>query len=233
MAPTLVPGDIVVSVYRRPRLGDIVIARQGGREVIKRVTKILSGKFYLVGDNAHESQDSRHFGSVDAGAILGVLMIHLPLAAAPPKPRTHYASKIAWALAGIILVMTLLHLVRFDKLIPIIDIVLPGDMTWAVAFSCVVVTMEVFALPFLLRMKLSPLARVCGGLCAVLAPLAWTCLTIWALGDFTTTGQFSSYVDITPNWWLLIANYVWLGASYWVLWLLSFDKPFPKLNKTS
>ena len=56
-------------------------------------------------------------------------------------------------LAGIMLVMALLHLVRIDKLIPIIDIALPGDVVWAVTFVCIVATVEVFALPFLLGME--------------------------------------------------------------------------------
>jgi signal peptidase I len=231
MAPTLGSGDIVVSARRIPLPGDIVIARQNGREVIKRVTKISDGQFYLVGDNSFESQDSRHFGSVPSSAILGVIMIYLPSAVAPPEPRTPYASKVAWALAGIMLVMVFLHLVRIDKLIPIIDTVLPGGLAWAVAFVCIVVTTEVFALPFLLGMKLSPLARICGGLCAVFAPLAWASLSVWAIGGYATTGQFSSYLNVMPTWWLLIANYLWLGVSYWVLWLLSYDKSFSRLSR--
>jgi len=230
MAPTLVPGDIVMTTRRKPRVGNIAIAVQNGREVIKRVTKVSGGKFYLVGDNSQESQDSRHFGSVDTSAILGVVMIHLPTAIAPPKPRAAYATKVALVLTGVMLVMALLHLVRIDKLIPIADIVLPGDLVWAVAFVCIITTLEVFALPFLLGMKLSPLARICGGICMVLVPLTWTCLTIWTLGSYETTGQFSSYVNIAPNWLLLVVNILWLGISYWALWLLGFDKSLKQLS---
>lgn len=158
-------------------------------------------------------------------------MIRLPAAIAPPKPRTTYATKVALALAAVMLVMALLHLVRIDKLIPIVDIVLPGSLVWAVASVCIIVTLEVFSLPFLLGMKLSPLARICGGICMVLVPLAWTCLTIWALGGYMTTGQFSSYVDIAPNWLLLAVNILWLGISYWALWLLNFDTSLKQLSQ--
>lgn len=159
------------------------------------------------------------------------MTIHLPSAIAPPKPRTRYASKVAWILTITMLVMALLHLIRIDKLLPIIDDILPGSVMWGVLFVCLIVVVEVFALPFLLGMKLSPLARIFSGFFAVLAPLGWTCLTIWTIGDYETTGQFSSYVDVMPGWGLLMLNYLWLALSYWSLWLLGYDKSFKQLSR--
>jgi hypothetical protein len=231
MSPALTAGDIVIA-WREPlKPGQIVIARQNGQEVIKRVAKLSNSKAYLTGDNSHESHDSRHFGPVPVGAILGVVMIRLPRAVAPPKPREPIARQLGLILSGLMLVMALLHLIRIDKLIPLIDTALPGDVGYAVAFICTVAAIEVFSIPFLLGMKLSPLARIFGGLFVVLVPLIWTCLTIWTLGKYETTGQFSSYLNVHSDGLLLFGNAVWLLVSYWTLYLFSYDKTFKQLSK--
>ena len=84
MAPTYRPGDRVVVnrlSYRSddPSPGDIVVVRdpeREGRVLIKRVAPPpngdgAAGGFYVLGDNAAESRDSRHFGMVERRAILG------------------------------------------------------------------------------------------------------------------------------------------------------------------
>ena len=75
MKPALFEGDIVVGVRRkRVRPGDIVVAKQRGREVIKRVDAIKKNKVYLVGDNKRQSTDSRQYGPVTKKAIIGVAL---------------------------------------------------------------------------------------------------------------------------------------------------------------
>ncbi len=125
--------------------------------------------------------------------------------------------------------MALGHLIRIDTLIPVVGQIL-GDVsaTW---FVVITVIGEVFALPYLLRMKLSPAFRIKSGLWVLLVPLMWTCYTIWALGNGHSTGQFSSYVSTPASWWLLVLNLAWLGASYWVLVISNFDKSFAVLRK--
>ena len=147
----------------------------------------------------------------------------------PPKLKTPYAGKVLWALAGVMFVMVLLHLVRIDKLIPVVSETLgESGATWFVA---IMVIIEVFSLPYLLRMKVSPGFRIVSGLWVIVVPLAWTCFTIWALGDGHSTGQFSSYLSTPASWWLVVLNLAWLGASYWALWLSNFDKCFVVLRK--
>lgn len=75
MKPALFEGDIVIGVrYKRPKVGDIVIAKQRGREVIKRVDVIKKKKVYLVGDNKRHSSDSRHYGPVTQKSVLAVAL---------------------------------------------------------------------------------------------------------------------------------------------------------------
>lgn len=146
----------------------------------------------------------------------------------PPKPRTSYASRVALGLGGVMVLMVLLHLVRIDKLIPVLGEILGAGAVWFVAL---IVIVEVLAVPYLIGMKLSPLFRVMSGLFAVLAPLAWSCLVIWAHGNGHSTGEFSSYLHAPSSWWLIALNFIWLAASYWILGLLNFDAAFSRLRK--
>lgn len=82
MVPLLQPGDEVLVDLRaysqkRPRSGDVVVARhphQVDLKIIKRVTDVVEdGRFYLQGDNPDPaaSSDSRSFGLVSLEYILG------------------------------------------------------------------------------------------------------------------------------------------------------------------
>lgn len=76
MAPTLLPGDLLVverrSYERRePRPGEVVLAadpRDAGRELVKRVVAVRGGRVTLHGDGA-ASTDSRSFGDLPLGAV--------------------------------------------------------------------------------------------------------------------------------------------------------------------
>ncbi len=80
MRPLLVPGDEVLvdrAAYRRaiPGVGDIVVARHPYRSDVHIVKRILSvdpdGACVLRGDNPDESTDSRSFGAVECGLLVG------------------------------------------------------------------------------------------------------------------------------------------------------------------
>lgn len=67
-------------VFREPRPGDVVVLRDPEdrtRLLIKRVAAVPAGSLpaprhvYVLGDNAAESRDSRHFGPVGDSLIIG------------------------------------------------------------------------------------------------------------------------------------------------------------------
>jgi nickel-type superoxide dismutase maturation protease len=94
MAPTLQPGDWVVAVRPTPiRKGDIVVVRHPDlpeREIVKRVTGVPGeeahpgrtlrpDEWFVTGDNADASTDSRTLGPVPTSAIVGrVLFVYWP-----------------------------------------------------------------------------------------------------------------------------------------------------------
>ncbi len=63
MEPTLRDGQIVVVRHSRDsKVGDVVVAFMGGREVVKRLSKKRAGKVFLEGDNTDNSTDSHTHG---------------------------------------------------------------------------------------------------------------------------------------------------------------------------
>ncbi|MFQ5575592.1 MAG: nickel-type superoxide dismutase maturation protease [Anaerolineae bacterium] len=87
MYPLLRPGDELLvdpRAYRRtaPRPGDIVIARhpfKRGARLVKRVVSVTNeGQFHLTGEDPLHSDDSRRFGPLPAGAILGRVTARFP-----------------------------------------------------------------------------------------------------------------------------------------------------------
>lgn len=75
MHPTLVPGDhLLVRLGARPTVGSLVVLRPPNRSellVVKRVIRAVEEGWWVEGDNASGSDDSRLFGSVNRAAVLG------------------------------------------------------------------------------------------------------------------------------------------------------------------
>jgi nickel-type superoxide dismutase maturation protease len=88
MLPTFEHGDAVLAVRRglrkRLRPGDIVVcrlppaARGPDSLVIKRVRDVEDDRVFIVGDGPH-SYDSRQFGPIAAGHVVGRVVARLRL----------------------------------------------------------------------------------------------------------------------------------------------------------
>jgi len=95
MLPTYAPGDRVLAsrfayVKTRPRPGDVVVVRLPGGEPKTAVKRVVAGpgdavpgreghvlgedEWWVLGDNAAESTDSRHFGPIHARDIVGKVL---------------------------------------------------------------------------------------------------------------------------------------------------------------
>jgi nickel-type superoxide dismutase maturation protease len=82
MTPALRPGDrLLVSYRRRPRVGDVVVARfPDGTLAVKRVAERRTTGWWLLSDNPDQGVDSRH-----RGVVPDVLAV--ALGRAWPRPR--------------------------------------------------------------------------------------------------------------------------------------------------
>lgn len=99
-----------------------------------------------------------------------------------PRPRATLVRNSAWGYAALITVMVVGQLFNFEDFIPAIgELQLPGMEAYAAVIAAIVVITEVFALPFLLRMSLSPLMRWVSLVCSVLVAIGWLKLSILAV----------------------------------------------------
>ena len=78
MEPAYLDGDRVLAcrvIYklRKPRVGEVVVlkAPKSGRLIIKRIYRIKGDEYFVIGDNLNGSTDSREFGPVSRGMIIG------------------------------------------------------------------------------------------------------------------------------------------------------------------
>lgn len=79
MHPSYKAGDVVFArrfFFQAPCVEDVVIALHPltKRLLIKRIKRIEKGKYFLTGDNAHESTDSRIFGKIERKFIIAKVL---------------------------------------------------------------------------------------------------------------------------------------------------------------
>ena len=225
MAPALRSGQMLIgNSVSKPRIGDVVVAQYNDREIIKRVMKISNEQIWLEGDNKTHSTDSRNFGWISKSDILGVMKYSLPVAQDPPKVRTARAHMYGWVASVILIALALIHLFRIDTFVPELSLVFNGNRDLTLWVASLIVIMEVFALPFLLRMRLSPLAQYVSGAFAVLVPLTWSVIAIWTQNTGVSTAQLGEFVSLPSSMLLVIANIVWLAFSYYTVLMLGYGQ---------
>lgn len=75
MLPLLKPGNMVlVNKWSTKKINDLVVLKNPEEKemlLVKRIKKIEKGKYFVIGDNLKKSRDSRHFGLVKNGKIVG------------------------------------------------------------------------------------------------------------------------------------------------------------------
>lgn len=79
MIPYLKPGDRIISssipyVFTEPKVGDIVLYKNNGKMMVKRLVEISSGMIRLEGDN---KADSLKIGWIKREAIKGKFLFKL------------------------------------------------------------------------------------------------------------------------------------------------------------
>ena len=82
MSPTFSEGDNVLAsslplLFLKPKNGDVVVFKKYNRLYIKRIGEVKNNKYFLVGDNKKDSQDSRRFGLVLRNQIKGKVLFKI------------------------------------------------------------------------------------------------------------------------------------------------------------
>lgn len=77
MSPMLEPGRLIIATTFLGKLkaGQVVVLRKNGRELIKRIERVDTGRVYVIGDNPGSSTDSRHFGWLSTDTVVGRVVV--------------------------------------------------------------------------------------------------------------------------------------------------------------
>lgn len=148
----------------------------------------------------------------------------LPLAQYPRQTLSVGHLIITYGLATVIVIMTTAQLITYERFVPLLENYQFGVTATTKSFAAILVISAVVALPFLLRMSLSPLFRFLSTLSLLLYSSMWLFLGLWAtshqpptIGSGLLGGIGSNYLssDITLVVALLLAG--WVATALWIL----------------
>lgn len=146
------------------------------------------------------------------------------IASWPVPPRTKDSGTVSLFYAVILVVFTAAQLFSLEKFIPLMETFgLPGEHTGRFVAITLVIC-GVFALPFLLRMKLSIGMRWVSMIAGWVVPALWLAVSLWIhLTDTSVAnaGLLGASVSLEPGWWMVCVS-AGLGVlaawSAWGLW---------------
>ena len=117
----------------------------------------------------------------------------------------------SYGLATMLVIMVTAQLMTYDKFVPIVQNYQLGNMVVTKLLAATIVIGSVSALPFLMRMSLSPLLRFVSVICLLTVSSLWLLLGLWDLlhdpqtigsGVLGGVGQAAISSDVT----------VWIGS---------------------
>ena len=143
----------------------------------------------------------------------------------PPQPKTKNIVGISYLATGFITVMVVMQLFTFENFPALItSLWLPGGEGAAKILAAIVVTLEVLALPFLLRMTLSPLFRMTSMVFGWLVAAIWIFLSLWEnlmVSSISVSGIFGTTIPLPVGWWnvlLSVALGILIAWASWGMW---------------
>jgi hypothetical protein len=141
---------------------------------------------------------------------------------APPQPKTANVRLISLLLAVLLVAVVVAQLFTFEKFAEVFTgMALPGSEVFAPVYGAVIVTLEVFALPFLLAMRLSVAMRVFSMIVGWLAVATWLFLSIWgaSIGDSAmNSGLLGATVVLPAGWWSVSFSVALAVLAAWAAW---------------
>lgn len=82
MMPFFKPGQVVfvhrfAYIFLDPKISDIIVFRSpiDNKFLLKEITKIKNGKYFVLGKNKKKSVDSRKFGFISKDKIVGKVIL--------------------------------------------------------------------------------------------------------------------------------------------------------------
>ena len=152
-------------------------------------------------------------------------MVQLAHATPATKSKTTTAQNAALLLAGLLVVMAVGQLFAFEEFIPLIESFgMGGGTSSATVLATAIVVTEVFALPFLLRMTISPLMRIVSMLCGWAVVVLWLYITVFlntTMNSVTNIGLLGTKIHLPVGWWavcFVVALGILAAWAAWGMW---------------
>jgi hypothetical protein len=124
---------------------------------------------------------------------------------------------VTYGLAAALCVMVLSQLLNFEGFVEILFSYQLFNHPGSIALAIILIVLEIFSLPVLLRLWLSPLMRMVSSFCLLLAPAAWTSLIVFTYTSgnaIATTGMLGHYVKISLSIGIILSAVLLVTATW-------------------
>lgn len=139
-----------------------------------------------------------------------------------PRYRDSSVAGVSLFLAAVFIVLAVAQLFSFEKFPDVLSgYWILGGTANASLLAALLVTFEVFALPFLLRLRVSPLMRLLSIACMWLTGLVWLVLGLWVVTStnaLSNSGVLGATIPLQPGWWQVGFAVVLLALIGYVTW---------------
>lgn len=139
-----------------------------------------------------------------------------------PQFRNKSVLIASLSLAGLYIVMAVGQLFSFEKFPNLMSgYWLLGDQVAVHLVAALIVTAEVFSLPFLLRMAVSPLMRILSLVAGWYAALTWLVLGIWVVvttNSVQNSGVLGASVRLPAGVWQIVLGLLLVGLMAYITW---------------
>jgi len=139
-----------------------------------------------------------------------------------PTPKTKDVKRIATFFAGVLVVMIVAQLFTFEEFVPlVVDFGFPGGEQLAHFDAAFIIVAELLALPFLLRMSVSPAFRWVSMVSGWLVAATWLKFTVWLVASdsqVNTVGFLGTAIELMPGWWAIFMSIAFGILATWASW---------------
>jgi hypothetical protein len=139
-----------------------------------------------------------------------------------PKPKTKDVIKMTRIYAVVLIIFALCQIITFEKFLTLFQSFgLPGGTPFSHFLATFIIITELFALPFLLRVRLSPLARYISMLSGLLVAVLWLYVSLFVLSSVnavTNIGFLGTVASLLPGWWSVLISVAFGLLAIWSVW---------------
>lgn len=139
-----------------------------------------------------------------------------------PTPKSSQVKQISILFAVLLVIMAVAQLFTYEEFIPLVATFnLPVGETLSYLVVPLLIVCEVFALPFLLRMSLSPAFRFVSMVSGWFVAIIWFLMTLWIVSTsqaVETIGFVGTVATLIPGWWAVLFSVALGILAAWASW---------------